>query len=258
MQVGADDGVGLGRGAGDEAVALLRLDPRREAGEGLGHGVAGLALQPVEVEAAPVEPRRRAGLQPAEGEAARLQRGREAVARGLADAPGGDADLADVDQPAQEGAGGEHGGAAGEAAAVRQGDGRDAVAGDVEAESLALDEREVRLRRQGPLHGGAVEGAVRLGAGAAHGRALAAVQDAELDAAGVGHPGHDAVEGVDLADEVALAEAADGGVAGQGADRGEALGDERRAGAGAGRRRRGFAAGVAAADHDDVEGLGHG
>jgi hypothetical protein len=39
-------------------------------------------------------------------------------------------------------------------------------------------------------------------------------EETELDAAGVGDLAHDAAEGVDLADEMALGDAADGGIAG--------------------------------------------
>ena len=84
-----------------------------------------------------------------------------------------------------------------------------------------------------------------------------AVQHPELDAGGVGDPAHEAVEGVDLADEMAFAEAANGGIAGHFADRGEAVGDQRGLRAHARRGRGGLAAGMAAADDDDIEALTH-
>ena len=62
-----------------------------------------------------------------------------------------------------------------------------------------------------------------------------------------------AVEGVDLADQVALAQAADGRVAGHLADRLELVGEQQRARAQPRGRGRGLAAGVAAADDDHVE-----
>ena len=71
---------------------------------------------------------------------------------------------------------------------------------------------------------GAVELAVGLGARALHGRALGAVEQPELDAGRVGHPAHQAVERIDLAHQVALAEPADGRVAGHLADGREACG----------------------------------
>ena len=74
--------------------------------------------------------------------------------------------------------------------------------------------------------------------------------------ASVSHPAHQAVEGVDLANQMPLAEPANGRIAGHFADGGEAVGDQRRARAHAGRRRSSLAAGMAAADHDHVVGVG--
>ena len=122
-----------------------------------------------------------------------------------------------------------------------------------------LDHLEVRRRPDRRLHGGAVELAVGLGARALHGRPLGAVEQPELDAGRIGDAPHQAVERIDLAHQMALAEPADGRVAGHLADGGEAVRDQRRARAHAGSRRRGLAAGMAAADNDDVEGcIDHG
>ena len=71
------------------------------------------------------------------------------------------------------------------------------------------------------------------------------------------HPAHDTVQGIDLADQVTLAEAADGRVAGHRADGRELWVSSTLRAHARGRRRR-LAAGVAAADHDDVERIFHG
>src|SRR5690606_15848155 len=73
------------------------------------------------------------------------------------------------------------------------------------------------------------------------------------DAAGVRHAPHQAVEGVHLAYEMALPEAANGWVAGHGPDRIEAMRHQsrRRAHTSSGSRR--FDAGMPASDHDNVE-----
>ena len=63
-----------------------------------------------------------------------------------------------------------------------------------------------------------VELLVRLGARRVHGRALGAVEHAELDAGGVDDLAHLAAEGVDLADDLPLGDAADGRVAAHLAD----------------------------------------
>ena len=132
-------------------------------------------------------------------------------------------------------------------------DAADAAVLDDQILDAALDHLEVGGGANGRLHRLAVELAVGLGARALHGRTLGAVEQPELDAGGVGDAAHQAVEGVDLAHQVALAEAADGRIAGHLADRGEGVGDERRARAHARSRGRGFAAGVAAAHNDHVE-----
>ena len=112
--------------------------------------------------------------------------------------------------------------------------------------------REIRLGGDLRLHGGAIERAVGLRARAAHGRTLAPVQDAELDAGAVGDAAHQAVERIDLAHQMALAEPADRRVAGHLADGREAVRHENRIGAESGRRRRGFRAGMPTSDDDDV------
>ena len=117
-----------------------------------------------------------------------------------------------------------------------------------------LDHLEVGRGPDRRLHGRAVELAVGLGARPLHGRPLGAVEQPELDAGRVGHPAHQAVQRIDLAHQVALAEPADGRIAGHLADGRELVRDQRRARAHARRRGRRLAAGMPAADHDDVEG----
>ena len=164
-----------------------------------------------------------------------------------------------MDQAAQEGAGGEHHGGAGQGAAVGEDEAAEAPPG-VEGEILAGpgDHGQPRGRGDRRLHGGRVELPVGLGAGAAHRRALAAVEQAELDAGGVRHTAHQPVQGIDLADEVALAQAADRRIARHGADRGRVVGDQRGARAAARRGGRGLDAGMATADDGDVEPVGCG
>ena len=161
-----------------------------------------------------------------------------------------------MDQAVQEGAGGEHHGAGADLAAIGGDDAGCAAVLDDEVLDRGFDHVEVRRGADRCLHGLPVELAVGLGAGALHRRAFAPVQHAELDAGGVGHPAHQAVEGVDLADEMALAEPANGRIAGHFADRGEAVGDQRRARAKPRRGGSGLAAGMAAADDDHVVGVG--
>jgi hypothetical protein len=111
----------------------------------------------------------------------------------------------------------------------------------------------VTRRQDRGLHGLAVELAVGLGPRTLHGRALGAIEQAELDAGRIRHPPHQAVERIDLAHQMALAEPTDGRIAGHLADGGKAVRHQRRARAHAGRGGRSLAAGMAAADNDDVK-----
>ncbi len=106
----------------------------------------------------------------------------------------------------------------------------------------------------GSLHGHTVELAVGLGPRPLHGGALGTVEQAELDASGVRYSPHEAIESIDLAHQVALAEPADGRVAGHLADGGKLVRDKGGARTHASSGGRSLAPGVTAAHNDDVEG----
>ena len=69
VQVGPDDVVNGRIGVRDVAIELVLGDPIGEERERHRVGIAGLRLQPLEIDGASVEPRRRAGLEPPELEA---------------------------------------------------------------------------------------------------------------------------------------------------------------------------------------------
>src|SRR5262249_31797783 len=94
---------------------------------------------------------------------------------------------------------------------------------------------------------------VSLRAGPSDGRTLAAVEHAKLDATGIRHAAHQAIKRVNLTDQMSLAKAADGGVAGHRPDGRKTVRDEAGRCAKASSRCRGLATGMAAADHDDIE-----
>ena len=204
-----------------------------------------------------VVPSRRAGVpvfrrpreRPRRASARQAQRGI------LAHPTGRDLPVAEVDQAAEEGARRQHHGAAGDLPAIGEDDRRHR-AGIIQrqVEDVALDHGEAVGLADQALHGGAVELAVGLGAGAPDGRALAAVEHAELDAAAIGGKAHQPAESVDLPHQMPLADAADRRIAAHRADRIEAVGDEDRGSSGARRGARRLASGMAAADHDDVAG----
>jgi len=73
----------------------------------------------------------------------------------------------------------------------------------------------------------------------------------------IGDPAHQAVERIDLADEMSLAQPADGGIAGHGADGVEPVRDERGFRAHARGRGRRLTAGMAAANDNHIEAAVH-
>ncbi len=127
---------------------------------------------------------------------------------------------------------------------------------DDEVDDFGLLDEEVGDGLQLFAHLDAVEGLVALGAGAPDGGAAGGVEEAELDAAGVGDFAHDAAEGVDFPDQMAFRHTAYCRVAGHLCDEVEVEREERRAQAHARGGGGGFAASVAGADDEDVELLG--
>ena len=239
--------------------AIWRLAIRSVRNEnGTGSSSPACISQAGPVDRAAVQPRRRTGLEAAETQAQRHEPIRQPQRRRLADPSGRDLALAHVDQAAQEGAGGDDDRARLDSLAAGRHDAGDAAVLDDQVAHRPLDHLEVGRGADRRLHGGPVELAVGLGAGALHRRPLRPVQQAELDAGGIGDPAHQAVQRIDLAHQVALAEPADGRIAGHLADGVEAVRYQRRARAHAGSGGRGLTAGMAATDHDDVEVLpGH-
>jgi len=125
-----------------------------------------------------------------------------------------------------------------------------------EVDDFGLANVEAGLGLEDLAHFDAVELLVALGARAPDGGAARGVEEAELDADGVGNFAHDAAESVDFPDEMALGDAADGGVAAHLGDEVEVHGDERGLEAHVGGGHGGFAPGVSGADDNDIVLLG--
>jgi hypothetical protein len=228
--------------------------------------VARLHVELREIDRPRRQPAGRAGLEAVDRDAGPLE-GLAHARRGALPRPAtGGPGLARVHHGLEKGARGEHdrrGVVFGVAADANADDppGRRAVprARDL-LEQQVLDrllaEVEVHGLLDDPLDLHLVEPLVGLGPRPVHRRPLGAVEDAELDARGVDRAAHHAAEGVDLADELRLADAADRRVAAHLAD-GVAVGREQsRAGPEPGRGAGRLHPGMAGPDHDHVVRVG--
>jgi hypothetical protein len=102
-----------------------------------------------------------------------------------------------------------------------------------------------------------IELSVGLGARAAYSWAFSTIEDTELDPAEIGDSGHEAVQSVDFPNQMAFSKPANSGVTGHGANSAKPVRYEGCFCAHTRRRGRSFTAGVAAANHSDVESMGH-
>ena len=157
-----------------------------------------LDLEPLPVDRRAVEPRRRAGLEPTEREAGRVETSSERNRGGIAEPPGRRPLVAEVNDAAKERAGGQHDGAASDRAAVRQLDRRDGAACGRDPSRFPFDDGQVRGLSDEILHGAPIELPVGLSPRPLDGRTFAAVEDAELNAGRIGGARHHAVQRVDL------------------------------------------------------------
>ncbi len=155
----------------------------------------------------------------------------------------------------EEGAGGQHGGGAGDALPGAGDDGGEMPVGiQRDIRGFGFEDRQIGFSCEKILHSRRVKGAIGLGAGAAHGGAFAAIEHFEMDTGSIGGFAHNAIERINLADQMALADAPNCGVAGHRADAGAIMGQEKGARAHARRNASSLGAGVAAADDDNVVG----
>ena len=114
----------------------------------------------------------------------------------------------------QEGACGEHDGLGPEPDTQLRDDARHAVALQQQVIHRLLEEGEMGLILQRLPNGLAIQDTVCLGARGSNRGTLAGVEDPELDTGVIGGNGHDAAQRIDFLDEMSLANAANGRVAG--------------------------------------------
>jgi hypothetical protein len=153
---------------------------------------------------------------------------------------------------AQKSAGGEYGCPAANCAAICKNDAANAFGVHDEVDDFTHHDCDIWVRFRLGQHSCAIDRAVGLCAGALHRGPLAAVQQSELDTRLVGHPPHDPIKGINFANKVPFAKAADGGIAGHDADTVARERDKRHTGATARRCMRGFGARMAAPDDNDI------
>ena len=251
----ADDRVRLFVGVGDVTGALGQGGRRAVRGEGEERRrvVALLGFQAGIIDGVAVQARHGAGLHPAHGKAGGGEPPGQAGRGYVAQTAGREVLETNVDEAVEKGAGGHDHGPDAEDLVQRGADADHPAALDQDFIHHRLADSQVRLVFQHPLHAQPVEQPVGLGAGGTHRRALAGVEAAELDAGGIDVLGHFPAQGVDLLDQVALGQAADGRVAGHGAD-GVGVDDADERPAAHARRGQGrLAAGVAGADYGNVK-----
>ena len=212
-EVFSNDPVRLGVGPGDTAVHLLTGDPIREERERDRFRVAGLHLEAGPGNRPAVKASRCTGLEPTHLEAGCIETVGKGNGRRLPVAAGGYALVSPKDDPPEEGSGGQHDGFRLVGPAVGQAHAPHLFHVEHQVIHGTLDDVEVGVVSENALRGFPIEGAVDLSPGAAHRGSLGPVQHPELDSGSVGHPAHDAIEGIDLPDDVSLAETPDGRIA---------------------------------------------
>ena len=214
--------------------------------------ISRLRVEARKIDRAPVDARRGAGFEPSDRRAQFAQSRRQNAGRGAAGAPARRALAPDMNRAVQKSAGRQHDGGSEKLRAEIRADAARLVAAQQNIGDRLLDDGggggfEKTTRR------GAIEGAVGLGAGGAHGQAAAGVQAAALDSGAIGGRPHRAAEGVDFFDEMAFADAADGGIARHLAEGVDILSEQQNARAGAVGGEGGFEPGMTAAHDKNIE-----
>ena len=261
VQPAADDGMRLRIGMRDPAGQLRRVlagaahetEHRQLRTHAAGHTVARLFLAAREVDAAAVNAGRRTGFEPPLWQLQlfepRTQTPRSRVTR----ATGPVMIQAHMDLAVQKSPGGEHHGFGAKRDADLRHRAHNPVAFQQQIIHRLLKQAQVGLVFQHAPDRGLVQNPVGLGAGGAHSRAFAGIENTKLDARLVGSQSHRAAQGVHLFDQMAFADAANRWIAThlpQGLD---VVGQQQGLASHARSRQRRLGAGMAAADNDDVK-----
>jgi hypothetical protein len=248
----ADETVGLFPRRREEGGKALLAQSFRGEGEGFRIGIAVLTDEAGKVDRGGAQARGCSRLHPPHLETERPERGGQFQGGDLASPARRPADVADVDEAAEEGPRGDDHRPPGVKDARLIDHAADPPVFDDELLHQALTEMEAFLLLHDRLHGKAVDLLVALEAGRLDGRAFGGVQEAEMDGSFVGYPPHLPAQGVEFLDELALGEAADRGVAGHQRNGVEVYVEQERLTTHPRRREGRFAARVPAPDDDDV------
>ena len=218
-----------------------------------GHAVARLLLAAGEVDAAAVNARRRTGFEPPLWQLQLLEPCTQAARSRVSRSARAVMVQAHMDLAVQKSPGGQHHGFGAEGDADLRHRAHDPVAFQQQIIDRLLKQAQVGLVFQHAPDRGLVQNPIGLGAGGAHGRAFAGIENTKLDAGLVGGQSHRAAQGVHLFDQMAFANAANRWIAThlpQGLD---VVGQQQGLASHARRRQRRLRAGMAAADNDDVK-----
>jgi hypothetical protein len=215
MDVRPDDLMGRVGGPGDSAFDLRGRNPVRQHRKRLDWIVSGLHFHGGPIDGRAIEARRRSGLETAQHKAGALKRPRQAHGWRFPDPARRPICLAEVDQTAQKGPCGHNHRADSELTSIGQAN--PLIRPFESRSSSASPSITVRLAYRGfqpasPLH----RACGRFGRGVRAPPDLPAIQNPELDAAAIRDPAHQAVQGIDLADQMTLAKTTNGRIAGHG------------------------------------------
>ena len=242
--------VGMGNPA--RQLARMLLAPTEE-GKHRRRIITGLLGHHSEIDAATVDPRRRARFQPAYRQFQFAQAGRQ-TDRGRI--PGAAALVtlqADVDQARQEGPRGQHHRAGLEAQADLRDHAGHPVALQDQVVNRLLEHSQIGLVLDTAADGLAIKDTIGLGTGRTHCRTFPRIEDSELDTGLVGGRRHRPAQRVDFLDQMALADTADRGIAGHLAQCFDTMGQQQRTATHARAGERSLGAGMTATDDDYVK-----
>ncbi len=207
IEAAPDDLVGAMVRVRDPAAHLARMRcTRAHEREDRLRSIARLFLELGVIDSAAVDTGRRPGLQAPHWKGQLAQARRQRDRRGVSGTPSLEAREADVNEAAQECAGGQDNALAVEPQAHRRNRTSDAFAFDNQVVHGRLEQPQVRLRFEAAADGRPIQRAVRLGPRGPHSGPFAAIERPELDSRLVRGGGHGATQRIDLLHQVALAD----------------------------------------------------